>query len=104
MREPVDARPEGAARAGPTQRIVNPLFVRTTDDAVVADGLLRTMLLHEVRNVVSNYRVMTHVNRLGRPRADRGRFALARSFEHGDDELGGERAIWAVGGECGQGI
>ena len=78
--------------------------MRTTDDAVGGDCLLRTLLLHKARNVGGNRRVMTHVNRLRRPRADRGRIALARSPEHGDDKFGGERAVWTVGGDCGQRI
>ena len=55
------------------------------------------MLLHEVGNVGGNRRVMTHVDRLRRPRADRGWIALARSLEHRDDELGGQRAVGTVG-------
>src|SRR5471030_2550036 len=87
--EAVDARPERAARAGSTHRIVNPLFVRTTDDAVVGDGLLRTLLPDKARDVGGNRRIMTHVNRLRRPRSDSGRTAPARSLDYGDDELGG---------------
>src|SRR6266849_1425067 len=72
VREPVDAGPERAARAGPTHRIVNPLLVRTTNDAVGGYGLLRIMLLHEAGNFGGNRRIMTYVDRLRRPRVRRG--------------------------------
>src|ERR1700730_2163382 len=64
VREPIDARPERTTRAGPTHRIVNPLLVRTTNDAVVAYGLLRMMLLREVGNFGGNRRIMTYVDGL----------------------------------------
>jgi len=58
VREPVDARPERAARTGSAHWIVNSLLMRATDDAVVGDGVLRTLLMHEARNVGGNRRVM----------------------------------------------
>ena len=56
VREPIDACPERAARADPSQRVVDAFLMRTSDDAIGGHALRDTVLPQETGDVLRDNR------------------------------------------------
>jgi hypothetical protein len=72
----VPASPEGALRTDLPFRVVNSLFVRTTQDAVCDDHRLRLVLLYESENLLSGNGIMAKIRNAGEPPFHSGRWLV----------------------------
>jgi hypothetical protein len=72
----VPASPEGALRTNLSFRVVNSLFVGTTQDAVCDDHRLRLVPLYESQNLLSDSGIMAKIRNAGEPPFHSGRWLV----------------------------
>jgi hypothetical protein len=72
----VPASPEGALGTDLSFRIVNSLFVRTTQDAVCDDHRLGLVSLYESENLLSDNGIMAKIRNAGEPTFHSGRWLV----------------------------